>query len=172
MENYSFNLHKHNYSIWTAARAVQRGFTTTANIKIAIEKSGLQNFAEDDLYYTEDEFEFFHKKCSAELTDAFKEMNISVSYGRTAKIISIYLKTSVILCNKGQCDKSKIIHPPIDSILLIRIGTEFKELKYLKKKRWTNLDSTAYWELVTVLKLHLKKLDWTLEKYWNPTLAL
>ena len=39
--SYSFAKHLHNYACWTAARAVQRNFTTTNKIIKAIESSDL-----------------------------------------------------------------------------------------------------------------------------------
>jgi len=165
---YAFNQHKHNFALWTAARAVQRGFTTTGNIKIAIEKSDLRQFSEDTSSYGSEQFEKFHKTCSHQLINSFSNLNLpDVSYGRAAKIISIYLKTSVVLSNKGECDKSKIIHPPIDSILLNNIS-KIEELSSLKAIRWTQLDEHSYWALVYKIKSHFRKLDWTLEEFWTP----
>lgn len=167
---YNFNQHKHNYALWTAARAVQRGFTTTGNIKIAIEKSDLRQFSEDTSSCSSEQFERFHRMCSHQLISAFSEINLpDVSYGRAAKIISIYLKTSVVLSNKGECDRSNIIHPPIDSILLNNMSN-IEGLKYLKTIRWTQLDENGYWELINKIKSHFKKLDWTLEEFWTPEL--
>lgn len=75
-----------------------RGFTTTTNIKAAIEQSGLRQFAEDRFIYDFDSFERFHRNCSRQPIDTFEQLYLgSVSYGRVAKIISIYLKTSIIL---------------------------------------------------------------------------
>ena len=167
MTPYNFNQHKHNYAVWAAARAVQRGFTTTGNIKIAIEKSDLRQFSEDISYYSSEQFEKFHRVCSRQLINAFSDLNLAdVSYGRAAKIISIYLKTSVVLTSKGECEKSKIIHPPIDSILLNNIS-KIEGLSNLKAIRWTQLEEFGYWELINKLKSYFTKLDWTLEEYWT-----
>lgn len=168
MTPYTFNQHKHNYATWTAARAVQRNFTKTAKIKTAIEKSDLRQFAESHSPYSADEFDTFHKTCSQQLITAFIELDVpKVSYGRVAKIISIYLKTSVILCNNGECNRSKVIHPPIDNILLMRLS-KFEKLKHLKTTTWTTLDEEKYWNLVSTLRANFEKFDWTLEEYWTP----
>jgi hypothetical protein len=165
---YTFNEHKHNYAVWTAARAVQRNFTKTSIIKAAIEDSGLKNFAEDNKNYSEEEFETFHKNCANRIINFLRQKEIkNVSYGRAAKIISIYLKTSVIFCNNGECLKSKIIHPPIYSILLKNIGINNEELKDLRNEKWTNLNEGRYWKLVSRLKSHFKTFDWRLEVYWK-----
>ena len=132
MENYSFTEHLHNYAVWTAARAVQRNFTTTSNIKIAIEYVGLKEFVLADKPLTVPEFKLLHKEWALNIIESLKALGVSTAtYGRAAKIISIYLKRSIILCNKAACDRSSIIHPPIDGILLKKISSvaELKDLK-------------------------------------------
>lgn len=169
MDIYNFGQHRHNYAVWTAARAVQRKFTTTANIKWAIERSALRQFSEETGECTEENFEIFHQSCAKEIIDSLEEKGIKTSYGRAAKIIAIYLKTAVILCNKGECAKSRIIHPPIDSILLKSIAKDFIHLRRIGNIRWTGLDSEQYWRLINELKKYFQPLNWGVEKYWIPT---
>jgi hypothetical protein len=167
---YNLDQHIHNYAVWTAARAVQRNFTTTANIKRAIEQSGLRSFALSNDVKTSDEFDNLHKEWSNQLISAFDLVGVpSCSYGRAAKIISIYLKTSVLLCNRASCNASKVIHPPIDGILLKSLS-QLSGLEDLKAIRWTKLDKTKYWELIKRLRCHFRKIDWRLEMYWSPEL--
>jgi hypothetical protein len=175
MENYTFNRHKHNYAIWTAARAIQRGFqgSETTNIKKIIENSELQKFANDSLDYSSDEYDKLHSRCSLQLIKAFAKLesnvgtNNNLSYGRVAKIIAIYLKTCVIFCSNGQCNKSKVIHPPVDNILLKQMSNIYA-LKDLKNIKWTQLNEKGYWNLVSLMKKHFGYLDWRLEEYWIP----
>jgi hypothetical protein len=165
--NYDFSLHRHNYAVWTASRAVQRGFASTETISKAIKESELREFAEDESECNENDFEIFHVKCSNQLINAFNDLGKSnVTYGRVAKIIAIYLKTSVIFPKNGKCHRSKIIHPPIDSILLTRIS-DLDELKDIKELRWTGMDQKEYWGLAYKIKDHFKIFDWTLEAYWS-----
>jgi hypothetical protein len=42
MASYDFSEHIHRYAVWTAARAVQRGFAKTATIWSAIDTIGLK----------------------------------------------------------------------------------------------------------------------------------
>jgi hypothetical protein len=170
---YNFNEHKHNFAVWTAARAVQRNFTTTSKIKQAIEASDLRQFSEDQSSCSVEDFDIFHKKCANQLITQFNTNGITdVSYGRAAKIISIYLKTTVILFNQGNCNRSQVIHPPIDSILLNNIAEKFEALKELKATRWTTLEKPAYWELVSKLRskprLDFPNFNWELEEFWRP----
>jgi hypothetical protein len=168
VETYTFNQHRHNFATWTAARAVQRNFTTTANIKYAIDKSGLHEFIDSEEGYSSDEYDQLHIMWAERLQKALEEKEVNnCTYGRAAKIISIYLKTSVILCNSGDCAKSGFIHPPIDGILLKNLS-KLEGLKDFRNIRWTQLSKEEYWGIVARLRNHFKKFDWTLEYYWSP----
>ncbi|KAB7730234.1 hypothetical protein F5984_13760 [Rudanella paleaurantiibacter] len=164
---YNFEQHLHNYSVWTAARAAQRGYASTATIKAAIENSELRQYAENGLSDRES-FNAFHRRCANDLIHHLsREVGREATYGRAAKIISIYLKTSVILTNKAGCERSKFIHPPIDRILLRRIAEHTKIRKY-QKMNWTRLDEVSYWKLVDELSNLFGKFDWSLEEFWSP----
>lgn len=167
---YTLDQHIHNYSVWTAARAVQRNFTTTANIKRAIEKTGLRSFALSNTIRDSEQFDSLHVIWSEQLVNAFVDMGAPMcSYGRAAKIISIYLKTSVLLCNRAGCAASPVIHPPIDGILLKNLSEE-SGLEDLRSVRWTKLDKNQYWGLIERLRSHFGRIDWRLETYWTPEL--
>jgi hypothetical protein len=167
MSTYTFNQHRHNYSVWTAARAVQRAFTSTANIRRAIEDSSLRRFSETESDISEDEFEAFHRKCSNEIITSLISQSVkNVSYGRAAKIIAIYLKTSVVIASQSNDKRSLIIHPPIDSILLKNLSIQILPQK-ITAKPWTQLDEAGYWSLVSQIMAVPKAFDWTLEEHWN-----
>ncbi|WP_129715148.1 hypothetical protein [Pedobacter sp. SYP-B3415] len=168
MESYTFEEHKHNYAVWTAARAVARNFTTTENVKTAIEKSELRKFAESDSKPSPDEFRSLHEQWSRLLMQSLHQSTgKKVSYGRAAKIIAIYLKTSVILCSNGKCEKSQVIHPPIDSRLLNKIAGVTDNTDFAKV-RWTHLDKDGYWNLIHNLSKSFEPLNWKLERFWDP----
>ena len=165
--DYTFNEHKHNFAIWTASRAVQRGFekAKTENIRNAINSTELlKNFSKNSI---SEGFDNFHRKCAKELIINLKANYIEATYGQAAKIIAIYLKTTVILCNKGEGELCDVIHPPIDRILLKNIVKKYPELKSLKDENWTELNENHYWILVEKLRCFFKRFDWTIEKDWN-----
>src|SRR5680860_592056 len=112
---YDIGQHIHNFSIWTSARAVQRGFTTTANIKLAVDSTNLRNFGDQNENISAEQFDDFHRKTANTLISKLQEKNVTCSYGQAAKIIAIYFKTSVIIPNLGRSKLSKVIHPPIDN---------------------------------------------------------
>ena len=168
VQDYSFKQHLHNYSVWTASRAVQRSFTSTENIQAAIDNSSLRAFAESQALITEIGFDAFHRSCATSIIDSLRHYTGEKStYGRAAKIIAIYLKTSVILPNSGNCSRSSIIHPPIDSILLKNLSTHLKRPGIMSKP-WTTLNEVDYWGLVSEIKSIFKPFNWTLEVFWLP----
>lgn len=165
---YVFQDYIHDYSIWTAARAVQRNFTNTAKIKEAIDKSGLRQFSEARKCNSIEEFSEFHRLCAKQIIVALKVIGVpNATYGRAAKIISIYLKTSVVIPMSGQGDICQLIHPPIDRILLTNLSRKH-HLKKLCEKGWTSLNEDEYWSLYERIKKEGFQFNWTLEKYWHP----
>ena len=135
---YSFEQHRHNYAVWTAARAVQRAFTSTATISAAINASCLREYAECGSAASEEEFAVFHLRCANALMAALAvATGRPVSYGRAAKIIVIYLKTAVVIASGGVDLRSAVIHPPIDGILLRNL---MKEVGRFATKPWTQLE--------------------------------
>lgn len=166
---YSFKEHKHRYSIWTAARAVQRSFTTTSKISFVINKTSLRFFAESNEIIDQDKFDAQHRNWCQTIIKEFANIDIECSYGRAAKIVAIYLKTSFIICSDENSVMNKIIHPPIDSILLVSLS-DINGLQGCKNIRWTKLNEEKYWELVAKVRLRLKRFDWHLESHWKPEL--
>jgi len=93
---YTFNEHLHNYAVWAAARAVARNFTNTANVKSAIEETGLQRLLDNNEMFSIASFDQFHRETSgkiiAHLKYVDKRLEEKATYGRAAKIIAFILK--------------------------------------------------------------------------------
>ena len=142
-KKYNFDQHRHNFAVWTAARSVQRGFTTTNNIANAIERSGLRNFVETFNGIGKTQFEDFHIKCAQKISTTLE--NEKCTYGIASKIIAVYLKTALVIPSKGEdCEN---IHPPFYRILLTNLK-KINELKDYTYKPWTKLDKIEYWVLI------------------------
>jgi hypothetical protein len=176
MEKYTFEEHIHRYAVWTAARAVNRDFAKTEVIRKAIEKSGMLKAYLDNPLTDSQEYESWHGKCATSLVRSFKSVGIECAFGRAAKIIAIYLKTAVILPNRGRGSVCKAIFPPIDSILLKALLSDPEILKKLKREdkelirdvTWTKLDKSGYTKLKRAISCYAS-FDWTLEIYWQPS---
>ncbi|HAK79362.1 MAG TPA: hypothetical protein DCR35_17430 [Runella sp.] len=167
---YSYFNHLHNYAIWTAARAAQRGFTTTKNIKTAIEKTELKDLLEGNKpLKSVEEFDTFHEKCCEFIMAEISQLGIKgVTYGRAAKIVNIYIKTAIVIPNPDS-QLAFIAHPPVDRILLIGL-TEQLKVKF-HKISWTGFDQKDYLKIITQFRelgFGLEVPFWKIEKYWNP----
>lgn len=166
----SFIEYLHNFAVWTAARAAQRGFTTTKNINEAINQTGLKKLVLNYQINTPTEFDVFHKKNCHHIIKHLKKSLVNnpkvikkITYGRAAKIVNIYLKTAIIIKDEGKSTLAKIIHPPIDSILLKAIPN----FQYSKRK-WTQMTEEEYFEVIDeIRKVELDGI-WKIEKYWSP----
>ena len=167
MQNYTINEHIHKYAVWTAARAVQRGFkgATTERISKAIDSALLKDkflLANDE--WNDDSFKKAHNDAIKILKD-----KLNCTYGRAAKIIAIYIKTSVILPNKGKCSLSKVAYPPIDDILL----SSLKKIGIIESyERWTKIDDKegdSFFDIISKIREEVRdKPLWQIEFYWNP----
>ncbi|MDA3860859.1 MAG: hypothetical protein PF445_06505 [Melioribacteraceae bacterium] len=165
--NYIFSEHLHNYAVWTAARASQRGWKNakTPLIKAAIDNSDLKILQTLKEINSPEKFDKFHRETAKKIIENLALRDIKTSYGRAAKIIAIYLKTSIIISDLGEGVFSKIIHPPIDDILLKNLNKANKNLG-LKGIKWTKLTEKDYFEIIKKLRTLEFENFWELEKYW------
>lgn len=165
---YDLNEHKHRYAIWTAARAVQRSFTTTTKISYVINSINLRAFAESvSSLKNQSQFDFLQKKWCHLIINEFDKLQVPTTYGQASKIVAVYLKTSVIINSNGSEDYLKFIHPPIDRIIVKNLP-DISNLKELKRLNWTKIDEQSYWDMVARIREQLKHFDWRLEMLWSP----
>lgn len=165
--SYLLNEHTHRFAVWTAARAVQRSFTSTENIKYAIGKSGLKEFVVSVPCKSQNDFDSFHESCCDSLIAALKEKEVTdASFGRAAKIVAIYLKTTIIIASDNIDERKELIHPPLDSILLSNLSAK-EELKQLKNIRWTQIDKVRYKQIMDIIRNSPYPFNWKLEEYWE-----
>ena len=164
--NYSFEDHLHNYAVWTAARAVQRSFVKTQVIKEAIESCTLQSVITSKKIKTAREFDEFHDDCCKKIISFFKKFGIETSYGRAAKIVSIYIKTAVVTRDSGKSILARVAHPPIDNLLLKNLKKD-KKIKF-SPAPWTILDRKGYLRLIQELRKLQDDDFWKLERYGVP----
>jgi hypothetical protein len=168
--SYDFQEHKHRYAVWTAARA-QRSFTTTGRISAAIHATTLRSVCESSTAFTVETFDEQHRRWAERLMNSFPETEKSCSYGRAAKIIAIYIRTSVVLPSQGESSLALVAHPPIDSILLTALSEE-ESFRDLQGKRWTRFTVENYWEMVNRIRSAGLPFNWQLESYWKPERAI
>lgn len=172
---YEFNTHQHNFASWAAARAVQRGWKGAKNSTLlkAINSSSMRSFLKNEKAndISEAEFERLHRKWCGELRASLREQGLekkSISYGRLAKLVAVYLKSIVVLGPQYKTKLAYVIHPPIDRILLNSLW-RYEKLSFVKNIAWTKCEEAEYFALIKHLRgwLDSSKPFWTLEEYWT-----
>ena len=185
MNYYSLEEHTHRFAVWAAARASQRGFTTTSKIQSAIEAVNLReklvNFESSSQSFDELHKEictglmsYFETHLQSRNTkinekddkDLFASFDQKGTYGKCAKIIAIYIKVAYVIPN-SKCQLAKIAHPPIDRILLTALqksgGCKFNKIN------WTNFSKDDYFLTIQEIRKIQKGVDfWKIEVLWNP----
>jgi len=173
---YDLFQHRHNFAVWAAARATQRGFTTTANLRDALDNCGICEFLRQPAFteITIENFEILHKRWCNLIFEFLRDRRIpAVSYGRAAKLVAIYLKTMVIIGGSAYTNLGRCAHPPIDRILLRTLAEETRFPQALpaelRRLNWTELDQTRYYELITKLRsiIEPEMPFWMIEEYWT-----
>ena len=191
-KDYDIGEHRHRFAVWTAARAVARGFTSTAKVKNAIDACGLRAFAFGDPgnWPADPELvDSLHKKWSAailrqlEMDEVFekkkggakrkKPLEKEKCYGWAAKIIAIYLKTIILMGCHWDHAFAKVMHPPIDRALLKELSkrSEFPASKsQWSKTNWTQLTEDDYEKLIASFRAARANDGefWRIERFWNP----
>jgi hypothetical protein len=179
-EIYTFFTHHHNFAVWAAARASQRGLknASVATLKSALEASKLHEHIQDQSKWpvSEEEFDKFHRKhCCKIMKHLETANNLGFSYGRAAKLVAVYLKSMIVLSRHSKSSFAKILHPPIDRILLRNLASDehfdqqFRD--HCRGVNWTQLKLGDYFKLIgklRSLRLHEGGF-WRIECYWDPT---
>lgn len=173
---YTHFTHRHNFAVWCAARAVQRNFTKTENLKEALEKSGIAEFIKEneEKEITQKDFDEKHEHWCESILGHWKSRKIEgASYGRAAKLVAIYIKSMVVVRN-GQSQLSTVAHPPVDRIILKNICKD-KTVNHINKAGWQKINWTAlnrenYKKLIIEFRqLFDDEPFWAIEKYWSIT---
>lgn len=175
---YDLFIHRHNFAAWAAARAVQRDFagSRTQNCREALETSGVANFVSDPACVdtTAGRFRELHELWCRSILATFVRLGATgTSYGRSAKLLAIYLKSIVIAGPDAYRSFGRVIHPPIDENLLRNLASstliDSPHKVAWGQIAWTQLDETRYYTLVDQLRSVLpRELPfWMLEEHWT-----
>lgn len=178
MGDYSHFTHKHRFAVWASARAAQRGFTTVANLRDALEQSGVVEFLGKPaaLGTSQRTFDALHARWCRRIVRYLRRKEVQgVTFGRAAKLIAVYLKTMVVVGADHESSLARVAHPPIDRLLLRNLARA-KAIKCPHKRgwselNWTELTEAKYKRLIGQLRSCLQADEpmWHLEKYWVVT---
>jgi hypothetical protein len=170
--------HRHRFSVWAAARAAQRGLKggKVDVLRDALEQSGVVEFARANIRILDREgFDNEHRGWCRSIVKFLQCRDVSASFGRAAKLIAIYLKTMIILDGNIETECVRVIHPPIDGILLRNLykasDVQSPHKATWKSLKWTALGEREYYGLIEQLRMCTKASEpfWTLERYWTVT---
>jgi hypothetical protein len=166
--------HRFRFAAWAAGRAYGRGETdaTVEAGQIALRNAGLIRLASypSELPKTPEEFDAEHSQWVAKVQSSFGS---SISYGRAAKLINVFLK-SIYLMDFGSTRNPDVgpanqIHPPIDRLLLDALARKFRHDRFWKAKRdvgWTRFDRNDYSETIAKIRDATQGQLWRIEEQW------
>jgi len=163
---------KHFYS-WAACRAAQAGSSKAKRREFlgALQHSGVMEYLtqKPTPAPTADQFDALFYNWVERTIDFLKtEHQKEVSFGVSAKLISVYLKGAWVLHSTENCSLARLIHPPIDSILLQAIDS-VKGTSLSKKYKWQKLDRPQYESLLKSLRSIANNGPfWQIEEHWRP----
>jgi hypothetical protein len=177
---YSLADHQHRFAVWAAARATQRGLAkfSTSSVNDALTACGVVAVADNavDWPTTARAFARAHRNWCRTMRANLRSARIgNVSHGRAAKAIAIYLKVRIVLGGHHDSAFAKVIHPPIDRILLQGVAKHLRArdpvfARRLQVTTWTSLTEVRYDDLIARLRgagLN-QPAFWWIERFWNP----
>jgi hypothetical protein len=176
---YTMTEYRHRYAAWCAARAAGRGLSggTNAVFRRAIEASELPALLRGpaDLWPSSAaDFDRAHRTwCAAAVSALHANGAESATFGRSAKLIAIYLKTLAVCGGRESTLLARVAHPPIDRVLLRRLARDERfpaEARAMwADTNWTTLGVDSYDEVIASLRR--AGLDaggfWRAEEWWS-----
>jgi hypothetical protein len=163
---YDINEHKHRFAAWAAGRAAQRGWggATIARLQDALVRSAIKGWAETcPETLSAEGFDKLHREWCRSICQTL--LDLQCTYGRASKLVSIYLKCWVILSGNGQSSAARTIHPPIDRILLDRMGIRLANHEI---PNWTELTEEGYFGIIEEIRQILAGQPlWMAEEHWD-----
>lgn len=113
----------HNFALWTASSAT-RSFSRERVCRALSALDFDCVLSEDEEPINKQGFDCWHEA----QVDRIRELDEGFSVGWAAKIINVYLKTQCYVGGRGRPQLLKVIHPPIDGILVKRLRCECREM--------------------------------------------
>jgi hypothetical protein len=187
---YEIDKHRHNFAVWAAARAAQRGFSAKAEtLRNAIEGCGVVEFIKSGKLYDIDvaRFDTIHSQWCTSVVNFLEKARIpKVSFGRAAKLVAVYLKSVIILGGGHTTAFARVCHPPLDAMLLSNLAKSkdaillaklaksdvtSKQKRAWAKVPWTQLNAEQYRALIIQLRQAVAPDEpfWKLERFWPIT---
>lgn len=171
--SYDFVQHKHRFAAWCASTAA--GASSKCRFRVA---QGVALLDEIDLPYDvdltawnkSDGFDLWHSTKCFSLIDAASSLGVKgYTYGVAAKMLNCYVKAFWI----GDESVLAVAHPPIDRLLLGRLGEcDFAQSRRFWRaymgKGWSNFSQADYLAVIEKIRQSCNgRAMWEIEKYWQ-----
>jgi hypothetical protein len=148
----------------------------SGGLRDAIEQCGVTGALRSGVMpVTADGVDRAHRRWCRRILAFWRRRGVRGTYGRAAKLLSIYLKGMVVVGPRANSAFARLAHPPIDRILLMALArdrTKFNaDLRSIwRGTEWTSLDEKEYFELIGSFRaVGLDKpAFWQIERYWRP----
>lgn len=181
---YGIDEHAHIFAAWAASRAASVKdcrFKVEEGRKI-LEKCGFTpELSNPGQLPDASEIDSEHRKWRKIARDFVKRdfakrefaMNDNFTHGIAAKLINVYLKSRFVCGGYHDDARVKALHPPIDRLLLEELarnkcGRYGIELKDARKKGWSNMTSSDYEGLITLIRDNMQEKPlWMIEEHWK-----
>ena len=96
------------------------------------------------------------------------------THGIAAKIVNLYLKVKFVCGGHHTDERVRVLHPPIDEVLLkelatVNYGGNKKHWKRFRNARWSKFDSATYEKVIELIHSSLPDNEslWKIEQHWK-----
>lgn len=170
--------HKHRFATWAAARAASsKGCRfSVRQARDLIDEVRYQQLklrdmlANADTLPSPEKFDQAHAEWRGQVRQAANGHGIEMTHGVAAKLLNVYLKAAFVCGGEHDHPRVKVIHPPIDRLLLNGLATSPESKKDWRRFHpWTGLDSQRYEELIGCIRDALPEGQalWRIEEHWR-----
>lgn len=174
-KRYGRERYAHDFALWAAARAAQRGASgaKTHVLAEAFCKARLPEIFEQELsssWANDEAFDREHATWCEKFLNALPD-DVSFSFGRAAKFIAIYLKVTIVLPGRGEDSEFvKKLHPPIDRVLLSAVYKKLdRTVGKAKLGAWTKFGAKEYADALSNVRQAVRvDAMWKAEELWQP----
>lgn len=174
--NYTFEIHCHRLAAWAASRAYSRGLrgASVGWTFDLLQKVGLdENFSIKSLPPDRDRFDKEHHRLCEAIMDA-SGSRIKF-FGRAAKLLNAYFKVRFVCGPYHDKPVVRLMHPPVDRLLLLRLGEcekipdgERRQWRKNARMGWSKFDHDTYRKVISLIRKRVgDKPPWTIEQYWD-----
>jgi hypothetical protein len=170
MKSYNFQNHIHQFGVWAAARAASISRLTNVEVETIFNAVEIEKRVQE-LQHTKKITPAKYKKwhillCNEIIALVPKKINKKkrvISFGIASKLVSIYLKTTIVLPGLGKTPLACIAYPPIDRFL-IRSLNNFCDTNY--NTNWSTFNINDYLIIIEKLQQTFKGCLWHAEVLW------